>query len=80
MARCRGVQYVLNMMHRCIMVKLGESQKRKRTKIGLFINFAEIWGNMQYESLAYGGWMPLVRWPRGNQVILFSEEITLNSS
>jgi len=37
----RGVQYVLSMMHKYIMVKVGKSQK---TKKGEFINVAEIGG------------------------------------
>ena len=29
-------------MRKCIMVKVGEAKKRKRTKMGRFINFAEL--------------------------------------
>ena len=45
------------MMCKCIMVKVGRSQKTNRMRIGIFINFAEIVGNVDYTSL--GGWTAL---------------------
>ena len=63
----RGVQYLKGMMQKCIIVEIGEN---KKTQIkpknvnfaeigGICINFVEIGGNMQYPSVAYGGWTPL---------------------
>jgi len=51
------------MMHKCIIVKVGGSKKRKlkakKHKLnknrGNFINFVKIGGNMQYASLTRGG-------------------------
>src|SRR6218665_2919362 len=40
-----GIQYMVSMMHKCILIKVGGSQrKRERTKLGRFINLAELWG------------------------------------
>jgi len=56
----RGIQNMLSMMHKCIMVKLGEVKKPKKNENMRenFINLAEIGGNMQYASLAWemDGW------------------------
>jgi len=49
----RGIQYVLSMMRKCIMVKVGGRKKRKRMKIALGKISQFCWkrGNMQYISL-----------------------------
>jgi len=58
----RGVQYVLNIMHKCIMVKVGVSQKNEKgTKRGgwKFIYLAEIGGICNIHHWLRE-WMPLV--------------------
>jgi len=51
------------MMHKCIIVKVGKARKRKRTKIGGIYKFSLSRENMQYASLVYGRWTPLVQAP-----------------
>jgi len=45
------------------MVKMGEEAKNRKlskNSMSRFINFAEIWGKMQYASLNYGQWTFLI--------------------
>jgi len=61
MVSFKGVQYVLCMMHKCIIVKVGKAKKRKQMKMGKkFINFAEVGGICNMLHWLREEWMSLV--------------------
>ena len=47
---------MLSMMRKCIMVKVGEAKTRKRTKVGGYINFAEIGEKYAIYIIGLGEW------------------------